>query len=117
MRVMSSGESLPRPGEGQGSPEHGPVPAASLDDTMSQFAGYVVDRLFSVGLSLESARSIVGEGPAGDRVAAATGEVDRMIHDIRTRLFDPAADRRSLTPGGHPDLTRELLDQVVNSIS
>ena len=37
-----------------------------------------------------------------------------MIHDIRTRLFDPAAEPWSLTPGGHPDLTRELLDQVAN---
>jgi hypothetical protein len=114
---MSSGESLARPGEGQGNGEHGPAPTASPDDAMSQFAGYVVNRLFSVGLSLESARSIVGEGPAGDRVAAATGEVDRMIRDIRTRLFDPVADRRSLAPGGHPDLIRELMDQVVNSIS
>ena len=98
--------------------------AASLEDTMSQFAEYVVNRLFSVGLSLENARSIVGEGPAGDRVAAATEEVDRMIRDIRTITFGRAADRgkdapdrRPVPPGGHADRTRELLDGVVNSLS
>jgi hypothetical protein len=120
---MSSGEGLPEPGEGLGRREHGPVPA-SLEDTMSQFAEYVVNRLFSVGLSLESARSIVGEGAAGDRVAAAAGEVDRMIRDIRTITFGRAADRGNhapdrwpVPPGGHGDRTRKLLDGVVNSIS
>jgi hypothetical protein len=115
---MSSGKSLPGPEEGLGSREHSPVPAASVEDAMSQFAAHVVNRLFSVGLSLESARSIVGEGPAGDRLAAATGEVDRMIHDIRTMLFDLAAnrgidspDRWSPPSGGHPDRTRELPGQ------
>ena len=34
-------------------------------DVMSGFPGKVVNRLFSVGLSLESARSIVGDGPPG----------------------------------------------------
>jgi hypothetical protein len=121
---MSSGESQPGPRDDLRSPDTGLVPAASLEDVMSRFAGYVVNRLFSVGLRLESARSIVGDGPAGDRVAAATGEVDRMIGDIRTMLFDLAADRgnhapdrSSLPPGGHADRTGELLDQVVTSIS
>lgn len=82
--------------------------AAPLQDTMSRFAEEIVNRMFSVGLSLESARSIVGGGPAGDRVAAATGEVDRMIADIRTRMFSLAVDagnhspdRSPLPPGGH----------------
>jgi hypothetical protein len=111
-------------GEGPGRREHGPLSAASLEDTMSQFAEYVVNRLFSVGLSLESARSIVGESPAGDRVAAARGEVDRMIRDIRTITFGRAADRgnqapdrRPGPPGGHADRTRESLDGVVSSLS
>jgi hypothetical protein len=115
---MSSGESLPGPEEGLGSREHGPVPAASVDDAMSRFAGYVVNRLFSVGLNLESARSIVGEGPAGDRVAAATGEVDRLIRDVRTVLFDLAADRGIHSPdrcppdiSGYSERTRESLLQ------
>ena len=58
-----------RPGDGEGRPAR---QSSSLEDVMSRFAGDVVNRLFSAGLSLESARSIVGDGPAGDRVAAAT---------------------------------------------
>jgi signal transduction histidine kinase len=57
---------------------------------MSRFAEDVVHRLFSIGLSLESARSIVGKGPADDRLAAATGELDRAIREIRTTVFSHA---------------------------
>ncbi len=63
---------------------------------MPELAGYIVNGLISVGLSLESARSIVGNGPAGDRIAAATDEVDRMIRDIRTAMFGHAEDRPAL---------------------
>jgi hypothetical protein len=88
---------LPGPGASRGSRGRGPVrAAASLKDTMPEFAGYVVNRLFSVGLSLESAHSIVGKGPAGDRIAAATDEVDRMIRDIRTTTFRLATDPLAL---------------------
>ncbi len=53
MRVLSSrGRALTRE-------------AASPDDTMTQFAGYIVNRLFFVGLSLDSAHSIAGNGPRG----------------------------------------------------
>jgi hypothetical protein len=76
---------------------------AWLEDTMSRFAGDIVHRLFSAGLSLESARSIVGEGPAGDRVAAATDELDRLIRDIRTMIFSPAEDGEQHRPGRGPD--------------
>lgn len=65
-----------------------PAPQA----TVSEFASYVVNRLFSVGLSLDSARSIAGNGPTGDRIVAATDEVDELIRDIRTTVFSPAAD-------------------------
>ena len=84
--------SLPGPG-GDRRGEPGPVPEpASLED----FTGYIVNRLFAVGLSLESAHSIVGKGPAGSRVAAATDEVDRLIRDIRTAMFSLAGDRTPL---------------------
>lgn len=63
-------------------------------ETLSEFANYVVIQLFSVGLTLDSARSIVGDGPASDRIALATEEVDRLIRDIRmTQLDTPADDR------------------------
>ena len=91
-----------RPGHGdaRGAPAG---QSASLEDTMSRFAGDIVNRLFSAGMSLESARSIVGKGPAGDRVAAATGELDRLIRDIRTPIFIPADDGRRQVLDRGPD--------------
>ena len=80
--------------DGQDLPEP-PEPAAP-EHTMPELAGDIVNGLFSVGLSLESARSIVGDGPAGDPIATATGKVDRMIRDIRTALFGHAEDRTAL---------------------
>ena len=59
----------------------------------SETAEHLVRRLFSIGLTLESARSIVGDGPAGDRIAAATDELDRLIHDVRTATFGQVMDR------------------------
>lgn len=65
-------------------------------DVMTHFAEYVVNRLFSVGLSLESAHSILGKGPAAERVAAATDEVDRLIGDIRATMLSLASDPMAL---------------------
>ena len=83
-----------------------------------------MNRLFSVRLSLESARSIVEKGPAGDRVAAATGEADRLIGEVRTVMFSVATDREnhasgqvSAPPGGYADRTGELPGGVINSVS
>jgi hypothetical protein len=74
----------------------GPLKPVAPPGTMPELVSYIVNGLFSVGLSLESARSIVGKGPAGDRIAAATAEVDRMICDIRTALFGLVEDRPAL---------------------
>lgn len=82
-----------RAGGGERSPAHR---SASADEPMSRFAADIVNRLFSIGLRLESARSIVTKGPAGDRIAAATDEIDRTIRDIRTAVFTLARER------GHP---------------
>lgn len=76
--------------DGEGLPGR-PEPTVTQDST-SEFAGIVVNRLFSIGLSLECARSIVGNGPAGDRVAATTDEVDELISDIRATVFRSDAD-------------------------
>jgi hypothetical protein len=85
-----------------GSPERGPArEAASAHDSMAHFAEFIVNRLFSVGLSLDSAHSVVGNSPAGDRVAAAIDEVDRLIREIRDYLFTER------TQGTQPGLTRE----------
>jgi len=48
---------------------------------------HTVSKLFSAGLRLESARSMIGDGAAGDRIAAAVDELDRMVRDIRTTVF------------------------------
>lgn len=94
---------LSGPGDGHGDRERRPAhQPASLDETTSQFAGDIVNRLFSIGLSLDSARGIVGEGPAGDRLAAVTAELDRLIRDIRTIAFGPA-DHQQRPPGAVPD--------------
>ena len=94
-----------------------------FEDLMSRFAADVVHRLFSVGLNLDSARSIAGDGPAADRVVAAAGEVDDIIRDIRTTMFSPGADtgrvfadRRPRPPGARPGRTADVLDGVVSSI-
>jgi hypothetical protein len=65
----------------------GPLEPAAPKDTMPGLVGYIVNRLFSIGLSLESARSIVGDGPAGDRIGAATDKVDRLIREVRQHVF------------------------------
>jgi GAF domain len=94
---------LPGPGDAQDGREAQPAGRpASLEETMSRFAGDIVNRLFSAGMSLESAHSIVGNGPAGDRVAAATDELDRLIRDIRTMIFSPG-DREQHAPGRGPE--------------
>lgn len=59
----------------------------------ADLAADIVSRLFSAGLSLDSARSIVGQGPVANRLEAATDEIDVTIRDIRTIMFSLAADR------------------------
>jgi hypothetical protein len=96
---------LPGPGDGHGARERRPAhQPAALDDTMSRFAGDIVNRLFSIGLSLDSARGIAADGLAGDRLTAVTGELDRLIRDIRTTVFGPADHQQP--PGPVPDRWR-----------
>jgi GAF domain-containing protein len=84
---------FPGPRPSRDSRQRGPVQeAADPEETVLQFTGHVVNQLFSVGLSLESARSITGRGPAGDRIAQATDKIDDLITDIRTAMFSRATD-------------------------
>lgn len=68
-------------------------PAVPLD-TMAEFGDHLVNRLFSVGLKLDSAHSAVGDGVAGDRITLAAHEVDQLIRDIRTSLLAAATSAR-----------------------
>jgi hypothetical protein len=98
---MSADESqnVPGPGDGRASHERGPAgEAAHPDDAMTHFAEFIVNRLFSVGLSLDSAHSIIGKGPAGDRVAVAADEVDRLIREIRDYVFGEGTQGTQVGP-------------------
>jgi hypothetical protein len=80
--------------------------ARLAEETGCEFVLDTVNRLFSVGLTLTNAQGLVGPGAAADRLAAAIGELDDTIRDIRTAAFGHApggsrADRRtSLQPCG-----------------
>lgn len=85
---------VPGPQSGQGDRGPGPVQETDVPEgTLSQFTGDIVNKLFSVGLKLESARSITGRGPADERIAEAAGEIDHLIREIRTTLFGLTADQ------------------------
>ena len=47
----------------------------------------VVRRLFSAGLSLQTALGLIGDHPAAGKVQEAIGELDRAIRDFRNVLF------------------------------
>jgi hypothetical protein len=107
-------------GDGRDLP--GPLEPAQ-QSTVPEFAGYVLNRLVSVRLSLESARSMVGTGPAGDRIAAATDQVNRMIGNIGAMGSGLAEDRGNQSPdrwplplSGDAGRTGELLGSVVRSM-
>jgi hypothetical protein len=95
----------------------GPLEPAAPEGAMSELAGYLVNRLFSVGLSLESARSIVGNGPAGDRIAAATDEVDRMIRDTRTAMFGPVEDRPAVLTERMAQMARAMQVGALDAVA
>ena len=48
----------------------------------------VVSRLFSAGLALETALGLMGDHPVAGRIQEAISELDLMIRDYRTALFD-----------------------------
>ena len=93
----------------------GSLEPAAPQDAMPELTGYIVNRLFSVGLSLETARDIAGNGPAGDRIAAATDEVDRLIRDIRTAMFGISEDGPALVEERMARTARALQATALNA--
>jgi len=86
------GLAAPRPAGSDGDdPWYQPDAEPAASTPLEEFAGEVVRRLFAAGLSLASAQAIVGDGAAGDRVAAAVDELDQPIRDVRAMMF-PGAD-------------------------
>ena len=60
----------------------GPRETEAPWDATSELASYVVNRLLSLGLSLAKAGGTDGNDLGSDEIAAATGEVFQLIHDI-----------------------------------
>ncbi len=60
----------------------------------------VVTRLYSAGLSLETAQDLIGDHPGAGQVRDAIGELDLAIRDLRGVAFD---HRQPDSPnGGQP---------------
>ncbi len=49
----------------------------------------VIQRLFAIGLMLESAGSLVSEPNARTRLERAVADLDETVHQIRATIFDP----------------------------
>jgi hypothetical protein len=104
-------------GAGHSSPGADPGRRAAYpDDTIGHFAEYVVKQLFSVGLSLDSAHSIAGKGPAGDRVGAAIDLVDRLIRDVRDQLFQLEERERAAKSLDRVALLHERMARVARAL-
>jgi hypothetical protein len=63
----------------------------------------VVNRLFSAGLSLETALGLMGDHPGAGKVRDAIGELDLAIRDFRSVVFD---HRQPDSPNGGQPLRR-----------
>jgi signal transduction histidine kinase len=85
--------------------------AAMLDEReriAADLADTIVQRLFSVGLTLQGALAGLGPGRAADRVRASVDDIDGIINQVRSTVF-------ALRPGTGGDaagLRDRLLDAV-----
>jgi signal transduction histidine kinase len=60
----------------------------------------VVQRLFSAGLSLQTALGLMGDHPGAAKVQEAIGQLDLAIRESRNVLFDQ--HQPHAPPGGRP---------------
>jgi hypothetical protein len=66
-----------------------PEPSSTLPrTTVLELTDTIVRSLLAAGLSLAEAQSLLGEGAAGDRVAAAIDEVDRVLGGVRSAVLE-----------------------------
>jgi GAF domain-containing protein len=96
--ALLAGEALARSLPGHATPELGPrsdVGAGRPEPTSTltraavlDLTGTVVRSLLSAGLSLAGAQSLIGDGAAGDRVAAAIDELDQALGNIRSVVLE-----------------------------
>lgn len=59
------------------------IAPAALAEQFRTFADQVVRGLLAAALTLDSARSVVPDGPAADRLSAASQVIDRMLQQVR----------------------------------
>jgi signal transduction histidine kinase len=74
--------------------------AQDHDRTARDMNDMVVQRLFSVGLTLETALGLMGGHPGAGKVQEAIGELDLAIRDVRNVVFDHY--QPDLRSGGQP---------------
>lgn len=102
-------------GDADGQDPPGSPESAGRRATFSEFASHIASRLFSVGQKLDSARSIAGDGPAGDRIVAAADEVDQLISDIRANVVSSSADPAASFRKRMARTARELQERALES--
>jgi GAF domain-containing protein len=56
--------------------------------TILELTDTIVRALLSAGLSLEAAQSLIGDGAASERVAAATDELDKLLGGVRSAVLE-----------------------------
>lgn len=94
---LLAGEALARSLNGRSTPQldgHGAQqpwsdPSSALPRTaVLDLTDTIVRALLSAGLSLAGAQSLIGDAPAGDRVAEAIDELDQALDGIRSAVLD-----------------------------
>jgi GAF domain-containing protein len=83
------GPATPHPEEQPADPPTHPEPSSTLSRTAAlELADTVVRSLLSAGLSLAGAQSLINDGVASDRVAAAIDELDHALGGIRSAVLE-----------------------------
>lgn len=72
---------------------------ADRDRIAADLHDHVIQRLFAVGLGLQSAQRRAVRTDVADRIADAVDQLDQVVREIRTSIFDLHAD-----PAGRPGL-------------
>jgi len=65
---------------------------ADRDRIAADLHDHVLQRLFAVGLGLQSAQRRAGRADVAERIADAVDQLDQVVREIRTSIFDLHAD-------------------------
>jgi hypothetical protein len=60
-----------------------PAPSAMADEIVGMHGQAIAERLFSVGLDLDYALTMAGDGPGAIRLRQAAAELDQAVLDLR----------------------------------